>query len=295
MVMLSGITPPLSSLVGIALLSCFSNCVAILPPSTCGVLGESATSPPHPNSRLTHSRCVFAEMFEGRPILEGKTDLNQAQIIFELVGSPNDQNMPGWSQLPGFEGIKEWEPSRGNISNRFRKYVLPHHLVPSSYPSSTNTPITAFTLRLSLCSRSCCGSIGGNASMHWMLSNIHTSRPTPYPHVQKTSLALKSLTSLTVASIMNDAPHSRPLQLAALLEWALTKYGLDPAVTTRTIRTPTIAADLLAIEVLLRHQMGVHQEAMTAAATRHTTPLQPRADALRGKGGRDQKCIRRPA
>lgn len=65
--------------------------------------------------------CVFAEMFEGRPILEGKSDLNQAQIIFELVGSPNDNNMPGWAQLPGCEGVKEWEPHRGNIHNRFSR------------------------------------------------------------------------------------------------------------------------------------------------------------------------------
>ncbi|THW53238.1 Pkinase-domain-containing protein [Aureobasidium pullulans] len=64
--------------------------------------------------------CVFAEMFEGRPILEGKSDLNQAQIIFELVGSPNEDNMPGWSQLPGCEGVKEFEPQRGNLRNRFR-------------------------------------------------------------------------------------------------------------------------------------------------------------------------------
>ncbi|KAG9652862.1 Pkinase-domain-containing protein, partial [Aureobasidium melanogenum] len=65
--------------------------------------------------------CVFAEMFEGRPILEGKSDLNQAQIIFELVGSPNEDNMPGWSQLPGCDGVKEFEPQRGSLRQRFRK------------------------------------------------------------------------------------------------------------------------------------------------------------------------------
>ncbi|KAL1302562.1 hypothetical protein AAFC00_002944 [Neodothiora populina] len=71
--------------------------------------------------------CVFAEMFEGRPILEGKSDLNQAQIIFELVGSPNEATMPGWSQLPGCEGVKEWESHRGNINHRFRN-LHPHAL-----------------------------------------------------------------------------------------------------------------------------------------------------------------------
>ncbi|KAK4981014.1 serine/threonine protein kinase, CMGC, CDC2/CDK subfamily [Elasticomyces elasticus] len=64
--------------------------------------------------------CVFGEMFEGSPILEGKTDLNQAEQIFELVGSPDSTNMPGWEQLPGCEGIKQWKPQPGNLTQRFR-------------------------------------------------------------------------------------------------------------------------------------------------------------------------------
>ncbi len=65
--------------------------------------------------------CVFGEMFKGRPILAGNSDLNQAQQIFELVGSPNDENMPGWSELPGCEGIKEFEYRRGNLPTVFRE------------------------------------------------------------------------------------------------------------------------------------------------------------------------------
>lgn len=65
--------------------------------------------------------CVFGEMFKGRPILAGNSDLNQAQQIFELVGSPNDDNMPGWSNLPGCEGVKEFEFKRGNLPTVFRE------------------------------------------------------------------------------------------------------------------------------------------------------------------------------
>jgi len=72
--------------------------------------------------------CVFAEMFERRPILEGKTDLNQAELIFQLVGSPNEQNMPGWSTLPGCEGVKEWSHHKGNIASRFAKSLGPEGL-----------------------------------------------------------------------------------------------------------------------------------------------------------------------
>ncbi|KAF2841694.1 Pkinase-domain-containing protein, partial [Patellaria atrata CBS 101060] len=65
--------------------------------------------------------CVFGEMFKREPILRGTSDLNQAHIIFDLVGAPNEENMPGWSQLPGCEGVKHFEPRPGNLAQRFRE------------------------------------------------------------------------------------------------------------------------------------------------------------------------------
>ncbi|KAF2789290.1 Pkinase-domain-containing protein [Melanomma pulvis-pyrius CBS 109.77] len=65
--------------------------------------------------------CVFGEMFKRKPILAGTSDLHQAQIIFELVGSPNDQNMPGWSSLPGAEPVRNFGPSNGHLAHKFRE------------------------------------------------------------------------------------------------------------------------------------------------------------------------------
>ncbi|KAI9677558.1 MAG: serine/threonine protein kinase, CMGC, CDC2/CDK sub [Caeruleum heppii] len=65
--------------------------------------------------------CVFGEMFVGRPILAGNSDVNQAQIIFDLVGSPTEENMPGWSSLPGCEGVKQFKPRSSTIAQRFRE------------------------------------------------------------------------------------------------------------------------------------------------------------------------------
>ncbi|KAJ5830262.1 uncharacterized protein N7525_008515 [Penicillium rubens] len=64
--------------------------------------------------------CVFGEMFKGKPILAGNSDLNQAELIFNLVGTPNEENMPGWSQLPGCEGVKNFGIKRGNLHNFFK-------------------------------------------------------------------------------------------------------------------------------------------------------------------------------
>lgn len=65
--------------------------------------------------------CVFGEMFKGKPILAGNSDLNQAQMIFDLVGSPNEENMPGWSSLPGCEGISSFQYRPSTLPQAFRE------------------------------------------------------------------------------------------------------------------------------------------------------------------------------
>ncbi|KAK3710552.1 serine/threonine protein kinase, CMGC, CDC2/CDK sub [Vermiconidia calcicola] len=72
--------------------------------------------------------CVFGEMFELKPILEGKTDVEQCVRIFQLVGSPNDTNMPGWFDLPGCEGTTKWDPKKGDIDKRFGPRMGEHGL-----------------------------------------------------------------------------------------------------------------------------------------------------------------------
>jgi serine/threonine-protein kinase BUR1 len=62
-------------------------------------------------------------MFKGKPILAGTSDLNQAHLIFNLVGTPTEENMPGWSSLPGCNGVKSFGSKPGNLSHIFREYV----------------------------------------------------------------------------------------------------------------------------------------------------------------------------
>ncbi|KAG9247882.1 Serine/threonine-protein kinase bur-1 [Calycina marina] len=65
--------------------------------------------------------CVFGEMLIGKPILAGETDPHQLLIICELVGTPNEQSMPGWRRLPGAQGLNL--PIRTpTLSQRFREY-----------------------------------------------------------------------------------------------------------------------------------------------------------------------------
>lgn len=65
--------------------------------------------------------CVFGEMFKRKPIFAGSSDLNQAQLIFNLVGTPTEENMPGWSSLPGCEGVKSFGSKPGMIPTVFKE------------------------------------------------------------------------------------------------------------------------------------------------------------------------------
>ena len=139
--------------------------------------------------------CVFGEMFKRKPILSGTTDLNQAQIIFDLVGSPTEENMPGWSQLPGCEGVKSFAARQGNLAQVFREYV---NLTPClSFTLCTNM-VNSVNLRTRFPSSTIySSSTGGKESMQSTPSNIPISKHTQSLHVPRKSPPLKNLTSLT--------------------------------------------------------------------------------------------------
>lgn len=62
-------------------------------------------------------------MLVGKPILSGDSDVRQLELIFDLVGTPTEENMPGWMDLPGAEGLSP-RPRPNTISQRFREYVF---------------------------------------------------------------------------------------------------------------------------------------------------------------------------
>ncbi|KAM3071982.1 serine/threonine protein kinase, CMGC, CDC2/CDK subfamily [Clarireedia jacksonii] len=65
--------------------------------------------------------CVFGEMFLGRPILQGESEEHQLKLIFELVGTPNEDNMPGWRNLPKAQGLSFNPPRSSTLAQRFRE------------------------------------------------------------------------------------------------------------------------------------------------------------------------------
>ncbi|CCJ30303.1 unnamed protein product [Pneumocystis jirovecii] len=66
--------------------------------------------------------CVFGEMYKQKPILQGKSDIDQLAIIFQICGSPTDFTMPGWQNLPGSESIKAFRTYFRTLEDKFSKY-----------------------------------------------------------------------------------------------------------------------------------------------------------------------------
>ena len=65
--------------------------------------------------------CVFGEMFLGKPILQGESEEQQLKLIFDLCGTPNEENMPGWRLLPKAQGLN-FSPSRpSTLAQKFRE------------------------------------------------------------------------------------------------------------------------------------------------------------------------------
>ncbi|KAJ0410716.1 hypothetical protein ATCC90586_008301 [Pythium insidiosum] len=67
--------------------------------------------------------CIFGELLLGRPILQGKTEIEQLQLIFGLVGMPTEENWPDFKKLPGAKDLALDEKYVRPLRERFKKYV----------------------------------------------------------------------------------------------------------------------------------------------------------------------------
>lgn len=65
--------------------------------------------------------CVFGELFEKKPILQGQTDIDQGHVIFKLLGTPGAEDWKLARYLPGAELTRT--NYTANIKERFGKYL----------------------------------------------------------------------------------------------------------------------------------------------------------------------------
>lgn len=55
--------------------------------------------------------CVIAEMFNGKPLFRGDSEIDQLYKIFNILGTPTEENFPGVEQMPNYSIMfPKWKP-----------------------------------------------------------------------------------------------------------------------------------------------------------------------------------------
>ncbi|KAF1334494.1 Cmgc/cdk/crk7 protein kinase, variant, partial [Globisporangium splendens] len=65
--------------------------------------------------------CIFAELLVGKPILQGKTEIEQLQLIFGLCGMPTEETWPGFFKLQGATTFEMDEKYVCRLRDRFKR------------------------------------------------------------------------------------------------------------------------------------------------------------------------------
>ncbi|CAO3695446.1 unnamed protein product [Umbelopsis ramanniana] len=63
--------------------------------------------------------CIFAELVRKEPLLPGRSEIEQLDKIFKLLGMPNDKIWPGFSDLPHAKNIAFVNQPYNNLRSKF--------------------------------------------------------------------------------------------------------------------------------------------------------------------------------
>lgn len=63
--------------------------------------------------------CIFGELLNNKPLMPGKSEANQIELIINLLGSPNDAIWPGFSSLPLAKKMTLAQQPYNNLNHRF--------------------------------------------------------------------------------------------------------------------------------------------------------------------------------
>jgi len=63
--------------------------------------------------------CIFAELISKEPLLPGRSELDQIDRIFKLLGTANDSIWPGFSQLPNAKKVNFATQPYNNLRHKF--------------------------------------------------------------------------------------------------------------------------------------------------------------------------------
>lgn len=62
--------------------------------------------------------CIMAELILCEPLFQGRGELDQMKKIFQLLGTPKQENWPGWDELPDVKNL-QFKPQESQLRSKF--------------------------------------------------------------------------------------------------------------------------------------------------------------------------------
>lgn len=63
--------------------------------------------------------CILGELLAHKPLLPGKSEINQLELIINLLGTPNDSIWPEFSSLPALQEFSLKQQPYNNLKHKF--------------------------------------------------------------------------------------------------------------------------------------------------------------------------------
>lgn len=67
--------------------------------------------------------CVFVELFTRQPVFTGKTEIDQLDTIYNVMGTPSEKIWPGLKEMPWYGLLRTPARRRPKFQERYSKYV----------------------------------------------------------------------------------------------------------------------------------------------------------------------------
>ncbi|RWS03858.1 cyclin-dependent kinase 10-like protein [Dinothrombium tinctorium] len=64
--------------------------------------------------------CIFGELLLNKPLMCGRSEIHQIELIIDFLGTPNDRIWPGFSELPIMKNFSLKEQPYNNVKYVFR-------------------------------------------------------------------------------------------------------------------------------------------------------------------------------
>jgi len=65
------------------------------------------------------SGCILGELLAHKPLLPGKSEINQLELVIDLLGTPNDSIWPEFSSLPALQDFTLKQQPYNNLKHKF--------------------------------------------------------------------------------------------------------------------------------------------------------------------------------